>query len=195
MQTLNVSPGQPVNRLEDARWLRGMNRFSLFRPTDADIWPIWLFDLWPQPPAEQTGGFPLGSLGLMSFPSARFKISLINTAHRSVTTGINVTDGGDRGGGRGGGEVLAFSFDPPLPLLLLKLRCSVWSTINQRISECDLLSCSPWGVRYKQFEALQITDCRDCGRSCRVHTDDEAAAAARSESARPEVTTGFWSRT
>lgn len=103
-----------VNRFKDARWLKGMKWFSLFRPEDADIWPIWLFDLWPQLPAEQTGGFPLRSLGLMSFPSARFKISLINTAHRSVTTGIKVTDGGDRGGGRGGGGgISAFSFDSP----------------------------------------------------------------------------------
>lgn len=152
-----------VNRFKDARWLKGMKWFSLFRPEDADIWPIWLFDLWPQLPAEQTGGFPLRSLGLMSFPSARFKISLINTAHRSVTTGIKVTDGGDRGGGRGGEEGYRhLALIPPL-LLLLKLRRSVWSTINQRISECDLLSCSPWGVTYEQFEALQITDCRDCG--------------------------------
>lgn len=64
------------------------------------------------------------------------------------------------GGGEEGYRHLALI--PPL-LLLLKLRCSVWSTINQRISECDLLSCSPWGVTYEQFEALQITDCRDCG--------------------------------
>lgn len=61
----------------------------------------------------------------MSFPSARFKISLINTAHRSVTTGIKVTDGGDRGGGRGGGEGYRhLALIPPL-LLLLKLRRSV----------------------------------------------------------------------
>lgn len=154
---------QISKQIQDARWLKGMKWFSVFRPEDADIWPIWLFDLWPQLPAEQTGGFPLRSLGLMSFPSARFKISLINTAHRSVTTGIKVTDGGDRGGGRGGEEGYRhLALIPPL-LLLLKLRCSVWSTINQRISECDLLSCSLWGVTYEQFEALQITDCRDCG--------------------------------
>lgn len=64
------------------------------------------------------------------------------------------------GGGEEGYRHLALI--PPL-LLLLKLRRSVWSTINQRISECDVLSCSPWGVTYEQFEALQITDCRDCG--------------------------------